>query len=71
MCSTSLKDKFYFGNVFYTILGIQRHIIYYFWTQRSKDINFTRLNILRLNFNDVRKVIQKVTRMEKLSTQKL
>jgi hypothetical protein len=29
------------------------------WINITKDINFTRLNILLLNFNDVQKVIRK------------
>jgi hypothetical protein len=38
-----MKVKFYNTIVFYTFLGIQGHIICYFWTYRTKDKNFLSL----------------------------
>jgi hypothetical protein len=40
----SWKVRFYFRNVFYTILGVQGYIICYFWICTTYVMNFTSLN---------------------------
>jgi hypothetical protein len=42
---TVWKVKFYCVIVFYTFLGIQRHLICIFWIDRSKDMIFQSLHI--------------------------
>jgi hypothetical protein len=45
----------YFGFIgFYSFLGIQRHIIYYFWICGSEDMNFVSLQIFEIDLNLIR-----------------
>jgi hypothetical protein len=54
MFLTSSKIKFYFRNVVYTFLGIQRHIICNFWICRIIDMKFISLQIFGIDLNLIR-----------------
>jgi hypothetical protein len=61
----SSKVKFYHSNMLFIFLWVQGYKFCTIWINRLKDINFTRLNISRLNLVTSEKSFKKVSRMKK------